>query len=82
MILSIQQKLGVSERRACAVLGQVRKTQRRKPSAKDEEVRLAESIIALATKYGRYGYRRITAMLKRDGWQANLFPLVNNIRYI
>jgi putative transposase len=32
---------------------------------------LTESIIALATQYGRYGYRRITAMLKQEGWQVN-----------
>ena len=28
-------------------------------------------IIELATRYGRYGYRRITAMLKIEGWQVN-----------
>ena len=38
---------------------------------KDEEVRLTERIIALATRYGRYGYRRITAILKQEGWQVN-----------
>jgi putative transposase len=37
----------------------------------DEEVRLTERVIALATQYGRYGYRRITAMLKQEGWQVN-----------
>jgi len=36
-----------------------------------EEVRLAERIIELATQYGRYGYRRITAMLRQEGWQVN-----------
>jgi putative transposase len=34
-------------------------------------VRLSERIIALATQYGRYGYRRITAMLRQEGWQVN-----------
>jgi putative transposase len=34
-------------------------------------VRLAERIIALATQYGRYGYRRITAMLRQEGQQVN-----------
>jgi putative transposase len=34
-------------------------------------VRLAERIIALASQYGRYGYRRITAMLRQEGWQVN-----------
>lgn len=27
--------------------------------------------MALASQYGRYGYRRITALLRRDGWQVN-----------
>ena len=37
----------------------------------DEEARLVERVIALATRYGRYGYRRITAMLRQEGWQVN-----------
>jgi transposase InsO family protein len=41
------------------------------PSINDEEVRLVERIIELATRYGRYGYRRITAMLKLEGWRVN-----------
>jgi len=28
-------------------------------------------VIELATQYGRYGYRRITALLKREGWMVN-----------
>ncbi len=67
----MQRKLGVSERRACKVLGQVRKTQRRIPHVTDEEEQLRVRIIELATKYGRYGYRRITAMLRREGWIVN-----------
>ncbi len=53
------------------MLGQVRKTQRRSPGKTDEEERLRVRIIELATKYGRYGYRRITAMLRQEGWQVN-----------
>ena len=67
----MQKKLGVSERRACKVLRQVRKTQRRTPQVTDEEERLRVRIIELATKYGRYGYRRITALLRREGWVVN-----------
>jgi putative transposase len=29
------------------------------------------AIIGFATEYGRYGYRRITALLRRDGWVVN-----------
>ena len=67
----MQDKLGVSQRRACIVLNQVRKTQRCIPHIKDEETRLVERIIELATQYGRYGYRRITALLGQEGWRVN-----------
>ena len=72
MVHLICQKLAVSERRACKILGQARATQRhRSPPASDEE-RLTEDIIALATKYGRYGYRKITALLNNEkGWGVN-----------
>jgi putative transposase len=36
-----------------------------------DEDQLISDIIALATRYGRYGYRRITAMLKEKGWMVN-----------
>ncbi len=32
---------------------------------------MVERITELATQYGRYGYRRITAMLRQEGWQVN-----------
>ena len=38
---------------------------------KDEEAKLVERVIELAVQYGRYGYRRITDMLKQEGWQVN-----------
>ena len=37
----------------------------------DEEERLAARVIELATQYGRYGYRRITALLRQEEWQVN-----------
>jgi putative transposase len=68
----IYQKLTVSQRRACRVLGQARATQRRHPFAPSDEKGLTEDIIALATRYGRYGYRRITALLNNQmGWRVN-----------
>jgi putative transposase len=70
-VKQVRNTLGVSERRACRVLEQVRKTQRHNAEIKDEEVRLTERIIELATQYGRYGYRRITAMLRREDWEVN-----------
>jgi transposase InsO family protein len=61
----------VSERRACRLLGQPRSTQRRKLKVRDDEPQLLQAIIELATQYGRYGYRRITAMLRQQGWEVN-----------
>ena len=61
----------VSERRACQVLGQVRSTQRRGRSPPDDEPPLIRRIVELATQYGRYGYRRITAMLQEEGYRVN-----------
>ena len=60
-------ELGVSERHACRTLGQHRSTHRKKPQGRKGEKALTRAIIALAEQYGRFGYRRITAMLKRDG---------------
>ena len=64
-------KHGVSERLACRVLGQHRSTQRKKPTRPDDEAALTADITSLATQYGRYGYRRITAMLRQKGWRVN-----------
>ena len=64
-------KLDVSERFACKVLDQHRSTQRKVPGAADDEAALTADIIALARQYGRYGYRRITALLRAEGWRCN-----------
>lgn len=61
----------VSERRLCRVLGQHRSTQRKAPRGADDEAALTEDIIALARQYGRYGYRRVTALLRDAGWHVN-----------
>jgi putative transposase len=63
--------MGVSQRRACQVLGQPRSTQRHVRKVPDDEERLVERIVSLASQYGRYGYRRITAMLRNEGWRVN-----------
>lgn len=67
----VREQLGISERRACRVLNQPRSTQRRRPQTPDDEAALTADIIALATQYGRYGYRRITALLRTAGWVVN-----------
>jgi len=70
-VAHVQQRLGVAERRACRVLGQSRATQRRVLCVAEDEPRLVARIIELARAYGRYGYRRITALLRREGWRVN-----------
>ena len=64
-------KLSISERRACRALGQHRSTQRKVPRGRDDEEALTADIIALALEYGRYGYRKITALLRAAGWVVN-----------
>jgi putative transposase len=71
MVDHVMNHLDVSERRACRVLGQTRSTQRHEPRVADDEERLVKRIIELACEYGRYGYRRITAMLRHEGWGVN-----------
>ena len=61
----------MSQRRACRALGQHRSSQRKPPRASDDEAALRAAIIELARCYGRYGYRRITALLRADGWHVN-----------
>ena len=54
------------------MLGQHRSTQRHPPRDDADEGRLTADIIALAKDYGRYGYRRIHALLGHAGWQVSL----------
>jgi putative transposase len=61
----------VSERRACAALGQHRSTQRKVQRGRDDEQRLTADIIKLARQYGRYGYRKIAELLRQAGWTIN-----------
>lgn len=61
----------VSERRACRVLGQHRSTQRHIPKGRADEDRLVADMIELARQFGRYGYRRIAALLREAGWSAS-----------
>jgi len=60
----------MSERRACRLVGQWRATQRYRPIEQTDEDALTEAIIQLASEYGRYGYRRITALLQEAGWHV------------
>jgi len=63
--------LGRSERRVCQALGQPRSTQRYESVETDDDRQVRAAIVALASKYGRYGYRRVAALLRAEGWAVN-----------
>jgi len=52
-------------------LKQHHSTHRYVPKCRDDEEQLVQDIIEVARHYGRYGYRRIAAMLRDAGWQVN-----------
>ena len=72
MVVRVCTSLGVSERRACRVLGQIRSTQHYIREVKSEEEMLTEEIVSLATRYGRYGQEQNnSATLDAEGWIVN-----------
>ena len=42
------------------------------PQGRADEEALTADIVALASRFGRYGYRRITALLREAGWSVNV----------
>ena len=67
----VQQELGISERRACKTIGQPRSTQRYQPRQPEKDRPLVKRIHKLAEENPRSGYRMITSLLRREGWQVN-----------
>lgn len=63
--------LSVSQRRACRAIGQPRSSQRYVARRRNGERALTDRMGELALRHPRYGYRRITALLRRDGWRVN-----------
>ena len=69
-VIHTRQRLNTSERRTCAVLGLSRSSLRYQAKPQnDDALRLA--MIRLAKQYGRYGYRKVTALLRMEGWWVN-----------
>jgi len=62
----------VSERRACRIVSQPRGTQRHVPTVRADEDVLTKVVVILASEYGPYGYRRITAFLRSRGSQVGM----------
>lgn len=70
-IRRIQEELGVSERRACTVLSQSRYVQRYELRRREGDRPLIEAMKRLSNKHPGYGYRRIMALLRAEGWSVN-----------
>ena len=63
--------MGLSERKVCKVLGQSRSTQRYKPKLPDKDKPVIADMLELHVKHPRYGYRRITILLRQNDWLVN-----------
>jgi len=70
-VKELQEAMHASERRVCRALDQPRTTQRRIAVVKTDEEALRQRMTALACEYGRYGYRRVTELLRNEGWRVN-----------
>jgi putative transposase len=70
-VVSLEERFGVSERKACRVVAQHRSTQRHRCVRGCDEERLRHRLRAMSVKFPRYGYRRIHVMLCRDGYSCN-----------
>lgn len=62
---------GHSERHACRLLGVARSTHRYKARRVDADAGLVKRIHEIAAKHPRYGYRRVTTLIRRSGWLVN-----------
>jgi putative transposase len=81
-VAHVRQAHGASERRACGLVGQPRSTQRYEPKAKPEDT-LAKRVAELAAERPRFGYRRLTALLKREGvsvWHGRVHRITKELR--
>jgi len=67
-----QTTLDVSERRACKVAKQPRSTQRYAVKEHDGEKTLVQRMLTLVRRHPRYGYRRVWALLRMEGFRVNV----------
>jgi len=71
-VTHLRDRLGYSQRRICRAIGQSRSSQRYRRQIPDDERQLIHAMHELALKRPRFGYRRITALLRKDGWRVNV----------
>jgi putative transposase len=67
----LQDRLGLSERRACRITGQHRSTQRHRPQLAPQDQALRKRLRDLSFERPRWGYRRAHAHLLSEGWSLN-----------
>jgi putative transposase len=67
----LQRVLGLSERWACRIVGQHRSTQRHQPIEPDRDRALRAELCRLSRAHPRWGYRRVHAVLREQGWEIN-----------
>jgi transposase InsO family protein len=67
----VREELEVAQRRACRVLEQPRSTQQYTPREPDRDRPVVQRMLELVRRHPRYGYRRITALLRQAGWLVN-----------
>jgi putative transposase len=67
----IRQAHGLSERRACRLVGMARTSCRYEPQRLEQEEKLKARLRTLAGERRRFGYRRLAVLLRREGWAVN-----------
>lgn len=67
----LQDRLGLSERRACRIAGQHRSTQRHEPVLAPDDEALRKRLRKISELKKRWGYRRAHARLIEEGWSVN-----------
>lgn len=71
-VLVLQDRLGLSERRACEITGQPRSTQRYEPKLAADDQLLRRELRRISARYKRWGYRRAHGHLVNEcGWHVN-----------
>ena len=70
-VAHVQEGFEVGERRACRVLGQPRSTQRYEGKRPKKDRALIAEIHRIAGSEPRAGYRTVTRLLRREGWEVN-----------
>jgi transposase InsO family protein len=71
-VVMLQQRLGLSERRACRIAGQHRSTQRHQPlRSRDRDDAVRARLRKLSAEHPRWGYRLAWGALREEGWEVN-----------